>query len=61
MMLAANKRTRLICEPVLPYFLVATFFNAFTSQVRANQKDLYYLTQLTDQLEEVARSVFGAS
>ena len=27
--------------------------------VRANQKDLYYLSQLTDQLEEVVRNVFG--
>ena len=28
--------------------------------VRANQKDLYYLLQLTDQLEEVVRGLFGA-
>lgn len=27
--------------------------------VRANQKDLYYLTQLQYQIEQLARNVFG--
>lgn len=29
--------------------------------VRANQKDLYYLGQLTEQFEEVLRSILGQS
>jgi len=40
---------------------VAPFFPraAQPEIIRANQKDLYYLSQLTDQLEEVVRNVFG--
>jgi peroxin-10 len=28
--------------------------------VRANQKDLYYLSQLTERFEDVSRSLLGA-